>query len=44
MMRGIVNGTDDTQNRYPNVGAMVVHMNGQWTALCSGTLVSPTVF
>jgi secreted trypsin-like serine protease len=44
VMRGIVNGTDDTQNRYPNVGAMVVYMNGQWTALCSGTLVSPTVF
>lgn len=44
VQRGIINGTDDTTNRYPNVGAMVVYMNGEWTALCSGTLVSPTVF
>ncbi len=38
-------GQEDTENRYPNVGAMVVDYPGfgpfQW---CSGTLVHPRVF
>jgi secreted trypsin-like serine protease len=42
---GITNGTPDTTNRYPYVGALVdVPRSGEPQPYCSGTLISPTVF
>lgn len=39
-------GTVDTANRFPHVGAVIAEYNepGTQEVLCSGTLISPTVF
>jgi secreted trypsin-like serine protease len=42
--RAIVFGQLDTTNRYPNVGALIVELDGQKGILCSGTLIAPSVF
>ncbi len=39
----IVGGTDDTANRYQNVGMLQLRIQADWFAFCSGTLVAPTV-
>jgi hypothetical protein len=39
----ILNGQPDG-NRHPYVGALVADFDGQKVAICSGTLISPTVF
>ncbi len=39
----ITYGTPDG-NRHPNVGLLIAEIDGQFFALCSGTLVSPDVF
>ena len=41
--RAIVGGEADEQ-RHPNVGALIVNDDGVRRFLCSGTLISPTVF
>jgi len=44
-VQAITNGTQDTSNTYSNVGAFVVlRPDGQLNRICSGTLISPTVF
>jgi secreted trypsin-like serine protease len=40
----IVYGTVDTQNRYANVGALILESDGVREVNCSGTLISPTIF
>jgi secreted trypsin-like serine protease len=42
--RAITFGQLDTKNSYPNVGAMVAEFDGQKDILCTGALISPTVF
>jgi hypothetical protein len=43
--RAITNGFPDTTNTFSNVGAVVaVGTDGQGFQICSGTLISPTVF
>jgi secreted trypsin-like serine protease len=42
--RAITFGQLDTTNRYPHVGAMVADFDGEKDIVCSGTLISPTVF
>ena len=43
--RAITNGFPDTTNTFSNVGAVVaVGADGQAFQICSGTLISPTVF
>ncbi len=42
--RAITNGTPDTTNRYPYVGALVGTFDSGTYPYCSGTLISPTVF
>src|SRR5512132_4653360 len=42
--RAITFGQLDTANRYPNVGTLVVPFEGENFSVCSGTLISPTVF
>jgi secreted trypsin-like serine protease len=42
--RAITFGQLDTKNDYPYVGAMVADFDGEKDILCSGTLISPTVF
>jgi hypothetical protein len=44
--RAITFGTVDTTNRFPYVGAVIAEYNepGTKEVLCSGTLISPTVF
>jgi hypothetical protein len=43
--RAITNGFPDTTNTFSNVGAVVaVGTDGQAFQICSGTLISPTVF
>jgi hypothetical protein len=42
--RAITFGQLDTTNKYPYVGAMVADFDGEKDILCSGTLISPTVF
>ena len=39
----ITYGTPD-EGRHPNVGLLVVQIGNQFFALCSGTLVAPSVF
>lgn len=44
-VQAITNGFQDTTNIYSNVGTVLaVGTNGQAFQLCSGTLISPTVF
>src|SRR4051812_16567388 len=44
-VQAITNGTQDTSNTYSNVGAFVVlRPDGLINRICSGTLISPTVF
>jgi hypothetical protein len=44
-VRAITNGFPDTANTYSNVGTVLaVGTDGQAFQLCSGTLISPTVF
>jgi hypothetical protein len=44
-IRAITNGFPDTTNTFSNVGAVfAVGTDGQAFQLCSGTLISPTVF
>jgi secreted trypsin-like serine protease len=40
---GIVYGQSDG-NLHPNVGALVIELEGETFAVCSGTLISPTIF
>jgi hypothetical protein len=40
---GIVGGTDDTANRFPNVGVLQLLVDTEWFDFCSGTLVAPDV-
>lgn len=43
--QSIVNGTADTAGAFPNVGTIVIpDGEGGWSSLCSGVMVSPTVF
>jgi len=43
--RGITNGFPDTTNAFSNVGAVIaVGTDGKGFQICSGTLISPTVF
>ena len=42
--RAITFGQLDTNNRYPNVGALVITFQGETGIVCTGTLISPTVF
>lgn len=43
--RAITNGFPDTTNTFSNVGAVVaVGTDGKGFQICSGTLISPTVF
>lgn len=42
--RAITFGQLDTTNRYPNVGTLVVPFEGENFSVCTGTLISPTVF
>jgi hypothetical protein len=39
----IIDGTDDTANRYENVGALQLQFDGEWFLFCSGTLVAPNI-
>jgi hypothetical protein len=39
----IVGGTDDTANRFQNVGALQLQDDGEWFDFCSSTLVGPDV-
>jgi secreted trypsin-like serine protease len=42
--RAITFGQVDTTNRYSHVGAAIAEFDGVKDVLCSGTLISPTVF
>jgi hypothetical protein len=39
----IIGGTDDTANRFANVGALQAHVEDDWPIFCSGTLVAENV-
>jgi hypothetical protein len=39
----VIDGTDDTANRYSNVGVLQLQVDGDWFDFCSGTLVRPNV-
>jgi hypothetical protein len=39
----VVGGTDDTANRFQNVGALQLRLDGDWAIFCSGTLVAENV-
>lgn len=39
----IVGGTDDTANRFANVGALQAQVDDDWVIFCSGTLVAEDV-
>jgi hypothetical protein len=39
----VVGGTDDTTNRFENVGALQLQVDSEWFGFCSGTLVAPDV-
>lgn len=39
----VIRGTDDTTNRFPNVGVLQLESEGEWFSFCSGTLVAPDV-
>jgi Trypsin len=39
----VVGGTDDTANRYANVGVLQLRVGANWFDFCSGTLVRPDV-
>jgi Trypsin len=39
----IIGGTDDTANRFQNVGALQLQDDGEWFDFCTGTLVAPDV-
>ena len=39
----VIGGTDDTANRYANVGDLQLHVGTDWFDFCSGTLVRPDV-
>jgi V8-like Glu-specific endopeptidase len=39
----VVDGTSDTTNRYPNVGALELRLDDEWFMFCSGTLVADDV-
>lgn len=39
----VIGGTDDTANRYANVGVLQLQIEGEWFDFCSGTLVRPDV-
>jgi hypothetical protein len=40
---GVIRGTDDTANRFANVGVLQLQIEGDWFDFCSGTLVRPDV-
>lgn len=39
----IIDGTDDTANRFANVGVLQLHVDDDWFDFCSGTLVAPNI-
>ena len=40
----VIGGTDDTVNRYANVGALQLRLDDdEWAIFCSGTLVAPDI-
>jgi Trypsin len=39
----VIGGTDDTTNRYANVGVLQLQIEGDWFDFCSGTLVRADV-
>jgi hypothetical protein len=39
----VIDGTDDTTNRFPYVGVLQLHVDDEWFDFCSGTLVAPDV-
>jgi hypothetical protein len=39
----VIGGTDDTANRFENVGVLQLQIEGQWFDFCSGTLVADSV-
>jgi hypothetical protein len=39
----VIGGTDDTANRYANVGVLQLQIDGDWFDFCSGTLVRADV-
>ncbi|HEX2774854.1 MAG TPA: trypsin-like serine protease, partial [Micromonosporaceae bacterium] len=39
----VIDGTDDTANRYANVGALQLQTDDGWFTFCSGTLVAENV-
>ena len=39
----VIGGTDDTANRFANVGVLQLQDEGEWFDFCSGTLVRPDV-
>jgi hypothetical protein len=39
----VIGGTDDTANRFANVGVLQLQIEGDWFDFCSGTLVRPDV-
>jgi V8-like Glu-specific endopeptidase len=39
----VIDGTDDTANRYENVGGLQLQTDEGWFTFCSGTLVAPNV-
>lgn len=39
----VIGGTDDTGNRFPNVGVLQLDLGDEWFDFCSGTLVAPDV-
>jgi hypothetical protein len=39
----VIGGTDDTANRYANVGVLQLNVDGDWSDFCSGTLVRSDV-
>ena len=41
--RAVIGGTDDTANRYANVGALQLRVGDDWAIFCSGTLVAEDV-
>lgn len=40
---GVIDGTTDTTNAYPNVGGLQLQFDGDWFDFCTGTLVAPNV-
>jgi hypothetical protein len=39
----VIDGTDDTANRFQNVGALQLRSDDEWAIFCSGTLVAENV-